>query len=134
MKKKNLLSVLLIALLVVVSGCSSNTGTETGTAYPENQITIPGVNIQLPGANIEVVWPGPNPLINTTDARNRTAGVLVGIWHGIISPITLVLSFINPDVQMVEVHNDGSPYNLGFLLGVGLVFLLLGAFAGSRRH
>jgi LPXTG-motif cell wall-anchored protein len=32
------------------------------------------------------------------------------------------------------VYNNGSQYNLGFLIGVALVFLLLGIFAGRRRH
>ncbi len=35
---------------------------------------------------------------------------------------------------MYEVHNIGSLYNLGFLLGVAIVFILLGALVGSRRR
>jgi hypothetical protein len=35
---------------------------------------------------------------------------------------------------MYEVHNDGSQYNLGFLIGVALVFLILGIIGGSRRR
>ena len=49
-----------------------------------------------------------------------------GVWHGIISPITLILSFLNPSVQMYEVHNDGAPYNLGFLLGIVILVAVLG--------
>jgi hypothetical protein len=73
-------------------------------------------------------------MMNTADAQGNVAGILMGIWHGIISPVTLVVSFVNPNVQMYEVHNDGSPYNLGFLIGVAIVFILLGVFAGSRRR
>ena len=60
------------------------------------------------------------------------AGVLQGLWHGLIAPVTLIMSFFNENVQMYEVHNDGKEYNLGFLLGVALVFLILG-FSGRRR-
>jgi len=45
--------------------------------------------------------------------------------------VTLIMSFFNDAVQMYEVHNNGREYNLGFLLGVALVFLILG-FSGSR--
>jgi hypothetical protein len=136
MKKKILLSVLLSVLLVILAGCASETGQKTGAAAPDGQINVPAVNLQVnsPAMSIEVVLPGPNPLINTAGAQNRVAGVLTGIWHGIISPVTLVTSFVNPAMQMVEVHNDGSPYNLGFLLGTAIVFLLIGGFVGSRRH
>jgi len=34
--------------------------------------------------------------------------------------VTLVLSFFDQGVQMYEVYNDGSQYNLGFLLGVAI--------------
>jgi hypothetical protein len=34
---------------------------------------------------------------------------------------------------MYEVHNDGNQYNLGFLIGVAIVFIILGALVGSRR-
>ena len=136
MKKELFRFVLLAAVLVMIAGCAPgaiaqiNTpvpDTQAGTAAPDGQINVPGVSIQ-------VYAPGPNPQVNTADAHGRPAGIVLGIWHGIISPVTLVVSFINPNVQMYEVHNDGSPYNLGFLLGVAIVFILLGVFAGSRRR
>ncbi len=34
---------------------------------------------------------------------------------------------------MYEVHNDGNQYNLGFLIGVAIIFIILGALVGSRR-
>jgi hypothetical protein len=46
---------------------------------------------------------------------------------------TLIISFFNEDVQMYEVHNNGREYNLGYLLGIALVFLLLGVTGGRRR-
>jgi hypothetical protein len=136
MKNKLVSSVLLVAMLVVIAGCTSSTGiqvntpiptTSGGTPAPSDQISVPGFKIQLD-------VPGPNPMINNTDAKNRVAGILQGIWHGIISPVTLIISFINSNVQMYEVHNDGGPYNLGYLVGVAIIFLLLGVFAGRRRR
>jgi hypothetical protein len=145
MRNKLLIFILMAALLMLVAGCSDGTvvkintpvpNTQTGTHTPDGQINVPGVNIQInePGGSIQINLPGPNPLVNQAGAKGHIAGVLAGIWHGIISPVTLVVSFINPDIQMFEVHNDGSPYSLGFLLGVAIVFIILGAFAGSRRR
>jgi hypothetical protein len=96
------------------------------TPAPNGEIRVPAVNIQLNA-------PGQNPMVNTTDSSGKTAGILLGIWHGIISPVTMVMSFVNENVQMYEVHNDGSQYNLGFLLGTGIIFLILGGLIGSRR-
>jgi hypothetical protein len=134
--KKKLFIFLLIALmLIMVAGCGPggvlqvNTpvaNAQAGTPAPSGQINVPGVSIQ-------VYAPGPNPTVNTPDAHGRVAGVLLGLWHGVISPVTLVISFFNKGVQMYEVHNDGNQYNLGFLIGVAIVFIILGALVGSRR-
>ena len=35
---------------------------------------------------------------------------------------------------MYEVHNDGSQYNLGFFLGVIVLFIVLGALIGAGRR
>lgn len=49
----------------------------------------------------------------------KPAGFLVGFWHGIIAPITFVISLFAPTVSMYETENNGGWYNFGFLLGVG---------------
>ena len=69
-------------------------------------------------------------MMNRPATGGRVAGILLGLWHGIISPITLILSFLNPAVQMYEVHNDGAPYNLGFFLGL---VILVGGLGFLRR-
>jgi hypothetical protein len=46
--------------------------------------------------------------------------------------VTLIGSFFNPALEMYEVHNNGREYNLGFLVGVALVFLILGVIGGGR--
>jgi len=135
MKKKLFIFVLMAVMFVMVAGCAPGSAVQINTPVPNTKAgtPTPGGQINVPGVSIQIYAPGPNPLVNTADAHGRAAGILLGIWHGVISPITLVVSFINPNVQMYEVHNDGSQYNLGFLVGVAIVFLILGAIAGSRR-
>jgi len=136
MKNKLIVLVIMAALLVVAAGCAPGTGIQITTPKPDTQAgtPAPGGQIDVPGFKIHFYTPGPNPLLNTADETNRVAGVLQGLWHGIISPITLVMSLLNPNVQMYEVHNDGGQYNLGFLLGVAILFIILGVFAGRRRR
>jgi hypothetical protein len=71
---------------------------------------------------------GPNDVAST--GATHLAGFWPGLWHGIISPVTFVISLFNHDVGMYEVHNVGGWYDFGFLLGVMLVF---SGGAGSRR-
>jgi hypothetical protein len=136
MKKFLFNIVILAAVLAVTAGCGTVTIVKVDTPVPAAQAGTPasGGEIVVPGVSIQVYAPGPNPQVNTSDGHGRPAGIGLGIWHGIISPVTLVVSFISPTAYMYEVHNDGSPYNLGFLLGVAIVFVLLGVFAGSRRR
>ena len=136
MKMKLFIFVFMTVLLVLVSGCAPGTVVQINTPVPNKPAGTPAPSgqINVPGVSIQINAPGPNPMVNKTDVHGRIAGILVGIWHGIISPVTLIVSFVNPNVQMYEVHNDGSQYNLGFLIGVAIVFVILGLFAGSRRR
>ena len=52
----------------------------------------------------------------------RAAGFLAGLWHGLVSPITFVVSLFNPNVRIYEVNNCGRMYDFGFILGVSGVF------------
>ena len=115
--KKILVSVLFALLLVMLAGCA------------------PGSSIQVntPDSTIQLSAPGPNPLVNQPDANGRVARAVAGLWHGIIAPVTLVISFFNSDVQMYEVHNAGSEYDLGFLLGLVIVIAILGLLVRTRR-
>lgn len=49
----------------------------------------------------------------------KTYGFFWGIWHGIIAPISLVISFFDKEVSMFAVNNTGFFYGLGFLFGSG---------------
>jgi hypothetical protein len=135
MKKKLFNFVLMSILFVMVAGCSANPIVQINTPVPNAQAATPAPNgqINVPGVKIQVYAPGPNPMANSPDSQGRIAGIWLGVWHGFISPVTLVLSFFNKNVQMYEVHNAGNLYNLGFFLGVAIIFALLGLIFGSRR-
>ena len=115
--KKLLVSSLFMLALVLMVGCA------------------PGSSVQVttPSATMQLAAPGANPLINQPDAQGRVARAGAGLWHGLIAPVTLVISFFNSDVHMYEVHNAGSEYDLGFLLGVALIIALLSLFVRMRR-
>ncbi len=135
--KKTLFSALALLLMaVLLAGCDLNQIVTLDTPVPETPEratpapVVPtaepgqpasGGEINLPGARINIFAPGPNPMMDTPGTRGAVAGILLGLWHGIISPITLILSFLNSSVQMYEVHNDGAPYNLGFFLGIAII-------------
>lgn len=95
----------------------------------------PGSSVQVttPDSTMQLRAPGPNPMINQPDATGRVARAGAGLWHGIIAPVALVISFFNSDVHMYEVHNAGPEYDVGFLLGVAIVIALLGLFVRMRR-
>ncbi len=75
--------------------------------------------------------PGPNSAEKTADADGHTAGFLMGLWHGFISPVTFVISIFSRNVRLYEVHNNGTWYNFGFVLGAGL--FLSGGILGRKK-
>jgi hypothetical protein len=91
------------------------------------------VQVNTPNTTMQLRAPGPNPMVNQPDQNGLVARAVAGLWHGLIAPVTLVISFFNSNVHMYEVHNAGSEYDLGFLLGVTIVIALLSLFARMRR-
>ena len=75
--------------------------------------------------------PGPNEMRGVPDEGGRVAGFWRGLWHGLLAPITFIISVFSQKVNFYEVHNNGFWYNLGFVLGAGL--FLNGGILGSRR-
>jgi len=75
---------------------------------------------------------GPNPDVGTAGQGGVVAGFWLGLWHGIIAPVTFVISLLTDDVSLYEVHNNGNWYDLGFFLGFGV--LLGGGATGSRAR
>jgi hypothetical protein len=58
---------------------------------------------------------GPNSVFKLPDAK--PAGFWAGYWHGLIAPLTFLVSLLNPDVRMYETNNNGGWYDFGFILG-----------------
>src|SRR5512140_2479825 len=102
--KKTLFSALaLILMAVFLTGCELDQIVTIDTPVPgsaEARVTpnppvptaAPGVpvsggEVDLPGARINIYAPGPNPFMNQAGPRGAVAGILLGLWHGIISPI-----------------------------------------------
>ena len=70
---------------------------------------------------ISACAPGPNPLVSEPDAEGEVAGFWRGLWQGIISPVTFIISLFTRNVQFYEVHNNGNWYNLGWVVGAGML-------------
>ncbi len=75
---------------------------------------------------------GPNPMQKRTDKKGEVAGFWRGLWHGMVAPITFIISIFNPKISLYEVHNNGLWYNFGFVLGAGL-FLSGGILGHAGR-
>jgi hypothetical protein len=113
--KKSLVT--FMALLILLTACAPGEDLEVTT----------------PETTIRLTTPGSNPELNQPDEDGQVAGVVQGLWHGLIAPIMFVGSLFNPALQIYEVHNNGAEYNLGYLFGVAVIFLLLGVLGGRRR-
>ncbi len=75
--------------------------------------------------------PGPNDVEKTPNAQGKIAGFWLGLWQGLISPITFIISIFSKNVRIYEIHNSGFWYNFGFVIGAGL--FLQGGILGSRK-
>lgn len=58
---------------------------------------------------------GPNALVD-----DGTYGFWWGLWHGMILPITFVVSLFTDTVNIYEVDNNGNWYDVGFVVGLAL--------------
>ena len=56
-------------------------------------------------------------------------GFFSGLIHGLISPVTFIISLFNENVAIYAVNNTGGWYDFGFLLGASII---LGGGARSR--
>ena len=72
---------------------------------------------------------GPNSHVHVASAEGTIAGFWLGVWHGLIAPITFLISLFKDGVRIYEVHNNGGWYDFGFLCGIGLTH---GGHAGGR--
>ena len=123
--KKLPIFVLIAVLLVTLVGC-----TVGKDGKPSKDVNLNDKS----NSEIQFTTPGVNPELDKPVEKGKVAGLGTGLWHGLISVVTLIISFFNPDIQMYEVHNNGPMYNLGFLLGTILLFGILGFAGGSKRR
>ena len=74
---------------------------------------------------------GANPEAGVADPEGIVAGFWRGLWHGVIAPVTFVISLFTENVNVYAVHNNGNWYDFGFVLGAGILFG--GGGIGGRR-
>ena len=55
---------------------------------------------------------------NPKFSQDTPAGFWWGIWHGIISVVSLIVHVFNENVAVYETRNTGAWYDFGFLIGV----------------
>jgi hypothetical protein len=72
-----------------------------------------------------------NVLKDSPGPDGSVAGFWLGLWHGMILPITFVVSLFHDGVNIYEVHNNGGWYNFGFLWGAAIV---LGGGGSAASH
>jgi len=66
--------------------------------------------------------PGPNPSRKMASEHGEFAGFWLGLWQGFIAPFVFVASLFKGDLNVYEVHNNGSWYNFGYLFGLACFF------------
>ncbi len=77
---------------------------------------------------------GRNPNLDVPNAKYGTASFFQGLWHGVIIPVTFVISLFTPEVNVYETHNNGGWYNFGFLLGCSIILGGSGGAGGAFRR
>lgn len=67
--------------------------------------------LAIAGPNSRYLVPGAAP-----------AGFWAGLWHGLLTPLTFLISLFDRRVGIYETHNRGRLYDLGFIIGVSASF------------
>jgi len=66
--------------------------------------------------------PGPNHFKEMASEHDVVAGFWLGLWHGLIAPFVFVASLFKSNLNIYEVHNNGTWYNFGYLFGLACFF------------
>ena len=61
------------------------------------------------------------------------AGFWTGLWHGLITLFTFIISLFSKNVKIYESFNNGGWYNFGFILGIIIFWGSGGGTVGSSR-
>jgi len=87
--------------------------------------------LNLSGKTALVIYLGLIIIVLTSCARvtpiedcitEEPVGFWYGLWHGIIAPVSFVISLFSDKVAMYAVNNNGGWYDFGFVLGAGILF------------
>jgi len=73
---------------------------------------------------------------NQEEGTNGTSGVAgfgAGLWHGLILPVAFIASLFDDSIGIYEIHNNGSHYDAGFVLGTWIIFGMILATNKGRR-
>ena len=70
-------------------------------------------------------FPGGDP-----NSPHQAAGFFMGVWHGWIAPLSLIVGIFNHDVRIYEANNSGWWYDLGYYVAIIAGF---GGVALSRK-
>lgn len=62
------------------------------------------------------------PQTVTQCVEGETSGFWNGLWHGIIAPISFVISLFSDNITMYDVNNNGKWYDFGFVVGAGILW------------
>jgi len=74
---------------------------------------------------------GANEAVGIADVDGDVAGFWLGFWHGLIAPITLLISLFKDGVNVYEIHNNGNWYDFGFVFAI---VTFLGGSHGARKR
>lgn len=69
----------------------------------------------------------------TKTVEDKPAGFFLGIWHGWIAPLSLILEIFNSDIRIYETNNRGFLYDLGFYISIIAGFGSLSLFRKKKN-
>ncbi len=52
------------------------------------------------------------------DVSGRPASFFMGIWHGWLAPLSLIVGIFNPETRIYETFNTGWWYDFGYYMAI----------------